>query len=61
MTPWPAGRKASGRAPELLAAFEEAEADLEVGQYADYTEAMLPQLARELRWDVRLGRDRQAG
>jgi putative addiction module CopG family antidote len=46
---------------ELLAAFEEAEADLEVGQYADYTEATLPQLAQELKREARLERDSQAG
>jgi putative addiction module CopG family antidote len=46
---------------ELLAALDEAEADVEAGHSSDYTEATLPQLARELKHDARLERDRQTG
>ena len=38
---------------ELLAALDEAEADLEVGRYTDYTDATLPRLASELKREAR--------
>jgi putative addiction module CopG family antidote len=38
---------------ELLAALDEAEADLEAGHYTDYTNATLPQLADELKREAR--------
>lgn len=44
---------------ELLAALDEAEADLEAGQYVDYTDETLPKLAQELKDEARAARDRQ--
>ena len=38
---------------EILAALDEAEADLEAGHYTDYTDATLPQLADELKREAR--------
>lgn len=38
---------------ELLAAFDEAESDLEAGRYADYTNETLPRLADELKREAR--------
>jgi putative addiction module CopG family antidote len=42
---------------KLLAAFDEAEADLQSGEYADYTNETLPRLARELKQEARAARD----
>jgi putative addiction module CopG family antidote len=42
---------------ELYAAFDEAETDLGAGQYADYTNETLPQLAGELKREARALRD----
>lgn len=45
---------------ELLAAFDEAEADLQAGRFAEYTDASLPTLAAELKQqarDLRAARD----
>jgi len=39
---------------ELLTAFDEAEADLETGEYADYTNETLPRLADELKREARV-------
>jgi Arc/MetJ-type ribon-helix-helix transcriptional regulator len=44
---------------ELLAAFDEAEADIEAGQYTDYTNETLPQLAGELKREARAGRNKE--
>jgi putative addiction module CopG family antidote len=41
---------------ELLAALDEAEADLQTGRFPDYTEETLPQLAGELKREGREGR-----
>ena len=38
---------------ELLAALDEAEADLENGRYADYTDVTLPSLANDLKREAR--------
>jgi len=38
---------------ELLAAFDEAESDLQAGRYADYTNETLPRLADELKREAR--------
>jgi len=38
---------------ELLAAFDEAESDLQAGRYADYTNETLPGLADELKREAR--------
>ena len=38
---------------ELLAALDEAEADLEAGRYADYADATMPRLADELKRESR--------
>ena len=38
---------------EILAALDEAEADLDAGRYADYTDATLPALAEELKREGR--------
>jgi putative addiction module CopG family antidote len=38
---------------ELLASLDEAEADLDAGRYADYTDATLPRLADELKCEAR--------
>ena len=50
MARWEEGERAR---LELLAALDEAEADLEAGQYADYTDATLPRLAEELKREAR--------
>jgi len=50
MARWEEGERAR---LELLAALDEAEADLEAGQYADYTDAKLPRLAEELKREAR--------
>ena len=42
---------------EIISALNDAEADLEAGQYADYTDASLPQLAAELKREARELRD----
>jgi len=42
---------------EILAALDEAEADLETGQYADYTDSSLPLLASQLKAEARALRD----
>lgn len=44
---------------ELLAAFDEAEADLQSGEYADYTKETLPRLAGELKQEARAARTRE--
>jgi hypothetical protein len=44
---------------ELHAALDEAEADLAAGNYADYTDEMLPALAEELKRDARALRSGQ--
>jgi hypothetical protein len=44
---------------ELLAALDEAEADLENGRYADYTDAALPGLANDLKREARELRQRE--
>jgi putative addiction module CopG family antidote len=44
---------------ELLAALDEAEADLESGHYDDYTRETLPALADELKREARHQRDRE--
>jgi Arc/MetJ-type ribon-helix-helix transcriptional regulator len=41
---------------EVLAAFDEAESDLEADRFADYTDASLPQLAEELKREARTSR-----
>jgi Arc/MetJ-type ribon-helix-helix transcriptional regulator len=43
---------------EILAAFEESEADLESGNYADYTDENASRLAEELKTDARVLRDK---
>src|SRR5437667_7664441 len=43
---------------ELLTALDEAEADLQAGHYADYTDEMLPALADGLKREGRLQRNR---
>jgi len=50
MARWEEGERAR---VELLAALDEAEADLEVGRYTDYTDATLPRLASELKREAR--------
>jgi len=42
---------------ELLAALDEAEADLKSAEFSDYTNATLPQLADELKHEARQRRD----
>jgi hypothetical protein len=42
---------------KLLAALDEAEADLEAGHYSDYTDETLPNLAQELKREARALRD----
>jgi putative addiction module CopG family antidote len=44
---------------ELLAAFDEAEADIDAGEYRDYTDETLSQLADELKREARAERDKQ--
>jgi putative addiction module CopG family antidote len=46
---------------ELLAALDEAEADLAGGRYTDHTDDTLPQLAEELKREARAARDRSRG
>jgi len=55
MARWEEGERAR---LELLAALDEAEADLEAGRYTDYTDATLPTLANELRREARELRER---
>jgi putative addiction module CopG family antidote len=50
MVRWEEGERAR---PELLAALDEAEADLEAERYTDYTDATLPRLANELKREAR--------
>jgi putative addiction module CopG family antidote len=50
MARWEEGERAR---LELLAALDEAEADLETGHYADYADATLPRLAEELKREAR--------
>jgi putative addiction module CopG family antidote len=50
MARWEEGERAR---LELLAALDEAEADLEATHYTDYTDATLPQLADELNREAR--------
>jgi putative addiction module CopG family antidote len=50
MARWEDGERAR---LELLAALDEAEADLEAAHYTDYTDATLPQLADELKREAR--------
>ncbi len=38
---------------ELLAALDDAEADILAGQYLDYSDETLPQLAEELKYEAR--------
>jgi putative addiction module CopG family antidote len=38
---------------EVLAALDEAEADLEAGRYADYSHTVLPKIAKELKREAR--------
>jgi Arc/MetJ-type ribon-helix-helix transcriptional regulator len=45
---------------EMLAALDEAEADLQTGQYTDHTDESLPLLAQQLKAEARALRDRQA-
>ena len=45
---------------EILAALDDAEADLDAGRYADYTDATLPDLADELKKAAR-SRSEQPG
>ena len=44
---------------EVRAALDEAEADLEAGHYAGYTNETLPQLAGELKHEAKALRDRE--
>ena len=44
---------------ELLAAFDESEADLKAGRYTDYTEKTMPGLAEELKREARAQRNHQ--
>ena len=50
MVRWEEGERAR---LELLAALDEAEADLEAGRYTDYTDATLPSLAKDLKHEGR--------
>jgi len=45
---------------ELLAALDEAESDLESGDYSEHTNATLPQLATELTREVRARREQSS-
>jgi putative addiction module CopG family antidote len=56
MARWEEGERAR---LELLAALDEAEADLEAGRYADYTDATLPSLAKDLKREGRELRDHE--
>jgi putative addiction module CopG family antidote len=42
---------------EIIAALDEADADLEAGRYSDYTEGTSPQLASELKREARAARE----
>jgi Arc/MetJ-type ribon-helix-helix transcriptional regulator len=44
---------------EILAALDEAEADLSAGHYQDYTQESLPRLAQDLKFEVRALRIRE--
>jgi len=44
---------------EILAALDAAENDLETGNFRDYTDETLPQLAEELKREGRASRDRE--
>jgi len=44
---------------EILAALDEAEADLAAGQYTDWTDETLPELAAELKREARAVRSRE--
>jgi putative addiction module CopG family antidote len=44
---------------ELLATLDEAEADVEAGRYADYTDETLPVLAGELKREARVLQNRE--
>ncbi len=44
---------------EILAALDEAEADLQTGQFSDYTDASLPLLAEQFKAEARALRDRK--
>lgn len=41
------------RRVELLAAFDDAESDILVGRYTDYTDETLPRLAEEIKCEAR--------
>jgi putative addiction module CopG family antidote len=56
MVRWEEGERAR---LELLAALDQAEADLEAGRYTDYTDATLPRLANELKREARELRERE--
>ena len=56
MVRWEEGERAR---LELLAALDEAEADLQAGRYTDYTDATLPRLANELKREARELRERE--
>jgi Arc/MetJ-type ribon-helix-helix transcriptional regulator len=51
---WEEGER---RRVELMAALDEAEADLRLGQYTDYTNETLTTLAEELKHEARARRD----
>jgi hypothetical protein len=53
MARWEEGERAR---LELLAALDEAEADLAAGRYCDYTDTTLPRLAEELKRESRESR-----
>ena len=53
---WPLDERERARA-EILAALDEAEADLETGRYADYSDKTLDGLAIELKREGRSQRD----
>jgi len=56
MARWEEGERAR---LELLAALDEAEADLEAGRHSDYTDATLPGLADDLKREAREMRQRE--
>jgi putative addiction module CopG family antidote len=45
---------------ELLASFDGAEAEVDTGQYIDYTDESLPELAETLKLEARMSRPRPA-
>ena len=55
MARWEKGERAR---LDLLSALDEAEADLEVARYTDYTDARLPHMADELKREARERRNR---